>query len=93
MTPKLPKKVTVSSQVLTQMLDGEMMIYHLQEEHYYGLDAIGTRMWQLLTENSDVSAVIKNLTTEYNVDESVLIKDLVNLIEQLSKAHLAIVDT
>ena len=53
MNPSLPTQVEISPEALFQELDGETVLLNLQSERYYGLDDVGTRMWQLLAENGD----------------------------------------
>ncbi len=85
---QLPKHVTASSDTLFQELDGEAILLDLQTEHYYGLDDIAARMWQLLAEQGDVEAVVAQLLDEYDVDEATLRRDLANLIAALRQAGL-----
>jgi hypothetical protein len=42
-------KVTIPSHVLMRVLDKESVLLNTQTEHYFGLDAMGTRMWKAVT--------------------------------------------
>jgi len=61
----LPSQVQIPTEVLFQELEGESVLLNLQSERYYGLDDIGTRLWQLLAENGDVAAACEQLLKEY----------------------------
>ncbi len=89
MSAKAPIFVSTSSAVLSQELDGEMVLLHLDREHYYGLNEAGARMWQLLSQGKSTDEVIQELLGEYEVDEETLRGDLSRLISQLSAAELA----
>jgi len=91
MPASLPKSVTISPDVLFQELNGEAVLLDLKTELYYGLDDIGTRMWQLLESNGQVEAACARLLQEYEVDETTLKQDLAELIDMLAEAGLILV--
>lgn len=64
-------------------LDGECVILNLDSERYFGLDAVGTRMWILLTASESVQAAYDTLLDEYEVDAERLRHDFRQLIEHL----------
>jgi hypothetical protein len=88
MKPSLPTQVEISPEALFQELEGETVLLNLQSERYYGLDDVGTRMWQLLAENGDVTAAFAQLLKEYDVDAARLEADLATLIGRLAEAGL-----
>jgi hypothetical protein len=88
MNPSLPTQVEISPEALFQELEGETVLLNLQNERYYGLDDVGTRMWQLLAENGDVAAAFAQLLKEYDVDAVRLEADLATLIGRLAEAGL-----
>ena len=92
MSTQLPKRVKMSPEVLFRELDGEAVMLDLGTEKYYGLDKVGTRMWQLLEEHDDTEKVIAVLLTEYDVTEERLRQDLAELVENLTEAGLASVE-
>ena len=91
MPATLPQSVTISPDVLFQELNGEAVLLDLKTELYYGLDDIGTRMWQLLESNGQVEAACARLLQEYEVDETTLKQDLAELIDMLAEAGLILV--
>jgi hypothetical protein len=93
MTSLLPARVTIPESVLFQELEGESVLLNLADDRYYGLDDVGTRMWQLLAEDGEVATVVKRLQAEYGgeVDEATLRRDLGALIERLAGAGLVTV--
>ena len=71
-TQPLPKEVTISPDVLFQELGSETVLLDLDNELYYALDEVGTRLWQPLAENGDPAAAMARLSAEYDVDEATL---------------------
>jgi hypothetical protein len=57
-------------------LDGEAVILDLESGRYFGLDAVGTRIWQLIAEQGSLRAVHAALLTEFDVSSSALESDL-----------------
>ena len=90
----LPTRVTIPDTVLFQELAGEAVLLNLENDRYYGLDDVGTRMWRLLAEHGETSAVVQHLLNEYagEVDQTTLERDLSELIEKLAHAGLITVN-
>ena len=84
----LQQKVTISPEVLSQEVDEESVLLDLKSESYFGLDEVGTRIWQLLKNGSDLQNVFEILLAEYEVGEDKLKKDLQEHITQLVDAGL-----
>ena len=80
--------ITISKDVLAQELAGETVLLDLASESYFGLDPVGTRVWQLLNEGHDESRMIDILLDEYEVEREVLEKDVVELLDRLNEAGL-----
>ena len=80
--------ITLSPQVIFQELDKEAILLDLNGEAYYGLDEVGMRLWQLLSENGDFDAAVAQLLTEYEVEEEVLRRELQELLEDMAQSDL-----
>ena len=79
-------KVSITSDVLFHNLDGEAVLLNLQSGKYFGLDSIGTRIWNLMVEHHTLPATYHTLLEEYDVDAERLRADLLALVDQLA-AH------
>jgi len=88
----MTQKIEISSEVLTQEVGGETVILDLKSESYFGLDEIGTRIWQLLQEQENIQTIIATMLNEYDVKEEQLEKDIQNLLTQLNKAGIVTFD-
>lgn len=76
-------RVSVPEDVLIRELDGESVILNLKSERYFGLDRVGTRMWEVLSTSETIAAAYHTLLSEYDVVPEQLQTDLYNLLEQL----------
>ena len=80
--------VTVAPDVLHQELGGETVLLNLANESYFGLDEVGTRIWQVLSETSSLPDVVTRLLAEYDVTSEQLRGDVERLVTQLAEAGL-----
>lgn len=69
-------------------VDGEAVLLDLRSGQYYGLDALGTRIWTLLGEHRSLAAVREALLAEYDVEEARLQADLETFVKSLVDAGL-----
>ena len=74
-------------------LDGEAVILHLDSGTYFGLNAVGTRIWQLMERDGRLTAVLDDLRTEYDAPADVLERDLLDLVARLVDARLGEVES
>jgi hypothetical protein len=79
----LPASVTISSSVMSRQLGDEFVLLDLASGNYYGLDAVGARIWALLVEGRSPQEVESRLRDEYTVDADALRADLQRLIGDL----------
>ncbi|KAA6187412.1 PqqD family protein [Thiohalocapsa marina] len=81
-------KIQISSQILTQTIDDELVVLNIETGRYFGLQASGSRVWRLLEELGDTEAVIDGLLKTYEVDEVTLRRDVDELLTNLIEAQL-----
>ena len=82
------KKITIPKTVFVQRVDDEMVIMDTQSENYFGLDAIGSQMWQILVKESSLKSLKKRILAMYEVEESVLERDIEIFVNELLKNKL-----
>jgi hypothetical protein len=74
-------------------LGDEAVILNVSTGVYFGLDSIGTRMWQLISENGSMDKAVENFLAEFEVEEERLRHDFGLLIQQLKDKGLIVDDT
>lgn len=80
--------ILIPDRVLFRELDGESVLLNLDNDSYYGLDQIGTRMLQLLMSSKSIHEAHTVLLDEYEVEPERLQSDLLELIGELKKQGL-----
>jgi hypothetical protein len=79
----LPARVVAADDVVWQEVDGKVSLTTLGDERFFALDAVGSRMWELLDESRDVAAAYDRLLALYAVDPETLRTDLAAFIASL----------
>jgi ornithine carbamoyltransferase len=88
----LNQKVTFADTVFAQEVDGEMVLLDMNSENYFGLDAVGTDIWQAMQEKETLQEVLEVLLEQYEVEEDVLKKDLLTFVDKLQESGLVEVE-
>ncbi|MBZ5628073.1 MAG: PqqD family peptide modification chaperone [Acidobacteriia bacterium] len=74
--------VATDSQV-SCVLDAETVILHFNKGVYFGLDEVGTSIWQKLQQPQVVGRIRDAILQEYDVDEEQCEQDVLRLLNQL----------
>jgi hypothetical protein len=88
MTFSFNDRVKLPDDVLISGLQAESVLLNLDNERYYGLNDVGTRMLTLLTSSDSIEAAYNTLLDEYEIEADVLRGDLISTIEELKKNGL-----
>jgi len=88
----LNQKITFADTVFAQEVDGEMVLLDMNSENYFGLDEVGTAIWQAMQEKETLQEVLDVLLEQYEVESDVLEKDLADFVAKLVESELVEVD-
>jgi len=86
--PTLASLVRLKPDVLFQDIQGEAVLLDLHSGTYYGLNPLGTRIWQLLAQHKTLSAIAAVIRNEYDVAERQCTADLLELVGDLAQRGL-----
>ena len=84
----LDQKVTFAETVFAQEVDGEMVLLDMESENYFGLDEVGTAIWQAMQEYGSLQEVFNALLEQYDVEAEVLENDLADFVGKLVESGL-----
>jgi Coenzyme PQQ synthesis protein D (PqqD) len=85
---EMATRLQVPEAVLFREVGGEAVLLHTDTGKYFGLDPVGTRMWQVLAEEGSVEPACQRLLAEFDVEEEHLRRDLLELVEKLEDHQL-----
>lgn len=83
MTDPLTLSVTPSEDSVDSTVGNETVILHLGNGTYYGLDPIGTVIWEGLKAGQDLSEIRAAIVAGYNVSEDVVEADMRRFVSDL----------
>lgn len=66
------------------MMDGETLMLDSHSGMYYGIDAVGTRIWEYLASPITIPDLVERLEEQYEVETQRCARDVADLIEQLA---------
>ena len=75
--------VVATPEQVSCALGEESAILNMKNSVYYGMNAVGTRVWTLLCEPRTIIQLRDTLLDEYEVDPGRCEQDLLLLLEQL----------
>jgi hypothetical protein len=84
----LSDTLRIRTDVVFRQLDDEAVLLDLKSGTYFGLNPVGTRIWQLLGEQASLSAVLDTLAGEYDAARDELERDLLSLGQELCERGL-----
>ena len=88
----LNTKVTFAETVFAQEVDGEMVLLDMESENYFGLDEVGTSIWQAMQEKETLKEVLEALLEQYEVESEMLENDLSDFVGKLVESGLVQVE-
>lgn len=81
------------SELLTTEVDGELIAMSIDKGTCYGLNRVGTRIWALIAEPRSIDELCGRLLAEFDVEEEVCRREVVDLLERLRAEGLITVRT
>jgi hypothetical protein len=81
-------RVVVSDEQVYTTLGGEAVILGLRDGVYYGLDAVGARVWALVAEPRRVSDIVATIVSEFDVTAERCERDVIALLDDLAARSL-----
>lgn len=77
-----------NQEILSADLDEELVMISLETDAYYALDAIGRRIWELISQPTMVADLCATLQEEYHVDATTCQQDVLELLNEMVEQGL-----
>jgi hypothetical protein len=91
MSVTLDSQVMAAEDAVFRELDGQSVLLNLATGMYFGLDAVGTHVWQLAESDGSLREVCRRMIVEYEAEPAAIERDLLALAETLVVKGLWIV--
>lgn len=86
----LNRTFKISPDATSRALGPDVVILDLASGTYFGLDPVGARVWQLLSDGKTIAEVYDVVLSEFDVSGDVLEQDVLNFVSDLEQKHLII---
>ena len=84
----LQTRIRAPGEVMSTQLDGEMVLMHVSKGEYFGLDEVGTFVWELLSQPVSIGQLCSAVEEEFDVAPDLCESDILSLIERLEDEDL-----
>lgn len=74
--------------IIHSKLDDEIVMLSIEKGKYFGLNPVGSRIWELIEEPKTVSTIISTLADEYEVSLETCEKDLLHFLSQMAEQQI-----
>ena len=89
------KKVITQDTVLSRkpnllfnVIDDEVVMLSIENSEYYGMEKVGSRIWELLEKPLSFGELVEYLMDEYDITKEKCIEDSVSFLEDLVEKKL-----
>ena len=76
--------------LLFNEIDGEIVMLSIENSEYYGLDKVGSRIWELIEKPVTIKELVSNLLVEFDVDENRCWNETTNFLSRLDEKKLLV---
>lgn len=87
-TMDFSSKIAFPDTLFIQDIDGEKLIYNMQENSYFALKAISREIWEYLYEGRSLEETLDILLEKYDIDREILERDMESFIHSLIDSRL-----
>jgi hypothetical protein len=88
---QLDDALEIPSHVVSREVSGEMVLLDLETGSYFGLDAVGARIWELAGQGMTLAAICDEILKDYDVTRERVEQDVLELFGDLVKEKLVAV--
>jgi hypothetical protein len=84
------ERISAAPDVLSRTLDGEAVLLDLKSGTYFGLNDVGTKIWELIARGATVAEIREQVLTTFEVDEPTAARDIEELLAELVRRQLIV---
>jgi hypothetical protein len=84
-------KVVKNNEIISSDMDNEKVMMSIERGEYYGVNSVGSRIWELLETPVKVSDLCETLCHEYDVAPDQCNREVHSFLAEMIEKNLAIV--
>ncbi len=82
------QRIKAAPGVLSRVIDDEAVLLELSSGTYFGLNEVGSEIWQLIADGATTNELRQRLMQKFDVDPETLDRDLRELVAELLQRGL-----
>ena len=86
----LETTLSIPPQVMSRLVDDETVLLDLESGMYFGLDGVGKRIWESISEGNSLSETAAIIAAEFEVDKERAQADLITFVSDLLERGLLV---
>jgi hypothetical protein len=75
---------------LSTALANETVLLALESGVYFGMNEVGSRVWELLTEPRSIATICQTIEVEFEVSQEVCERDVLKFLQDLQREGLVV---
>lgn len=83
-------RVAPNEAVISTQLDDEAVLLNTHTGLYFGLDAVGARIWELLSGGAAEDEIAQRISQEYDAPEAQIARDVADFLHLLADRGLTV---
>lgn len=85
-------RVRLTPDQVSSELGAEVVILHVRNGMYYGLDEVGVVIWKKLREGAKVADIVAGVIKEFDVEAQQCEQDVLRVLGEMVEAQLVTVE-
>jgi len=81
-----------NKEIIGSTIDGETVMMSVENGKYYGVNQIGSSIWNLIEEPMRLDAICQALQEEYEIDSETCEKEVIAFLHDLEKNNIVIIE-
>lgn len=84
----LDSAIRRSPNLVASEIDSDLVILSIEQGRYYGVQVVGKRIWELLSETTTVVSICDILMDEFDVNRAICEQEVLAFLHQLYQEDL-----
>ena len=85
-------RLRATNDQVSSELGKEVVILHVKNGVYYGLDEVGVVIWRKLQEGSSVAEIVSGVIEEFDVSPEQCEADVLRILSEMMAAQLVVLE-
>lgn len=74
--------------IVTSDIDNEKVMMSIEKGQYFGLEPVGSRIWEMIEQPVTVTSLVDQLLTGFDIDRETCERDVLAFLAELDEAGI-----